>query len=685
MMLLRYRLRVGSSCIDFIAVQAALHSCPMALMTLANLKHAHGDNRVLDGVSLSLDRGQKVGLVGRNGCGKSTLMRIICGNYPPDEGQVQMARGTRVGYLPQDPKLDGQRTLRREAEQAFSELADLHDRIDDVSHRMAEATDPTETDALMKEYEKLEHRMQAAGGYTVDHRIDAMLHGLGLGDETFNVQVADLSGGQKARLAMCKLLLSEPDVLLLDEPTNHLDIDGRQWLEQFLKAYDGAVMVISHDRWLLDEVVEKIVELERGRLVEYPGNYQAFREQRVVRQLEQKREYDKQQTYIRHQKQYIQKYKTGQRAKEARGREKRLERFIRDEVVEQIRDDAVMGLNLSKAPRSGDIVMTAHDITKAYDQKKLFTSVSVSIKRGQRIGVIGPNGCGKSTLIRTLMTEAQPDAGTVKLGSSLSIGYYRQTHEDLDDADTPVTYLQRRVPDTMEQAARDVAGAFLFSGTDQDKPFGVLSGGERTRAVLAGLVIGGHNLLVLDEPSNHLDIPSAERLEAALCQFDGTLILITHDRMLLQDTVDELLVFDGHGNVRHFFGKYSDYLAASHAGIEAARHEGTKEEKTEGNRQKAKEKSDRLATATKSPRPRKPQSSSRKPKKGKHAWLKQEDLEKQITDLESQLAALDTRLADPDLYRDKDAFRDVHDQREKLAEKLKPLEEEWLRRAEDDG
>ncbi len=636
----------------------------MALLTCANLTHAHGDKRVLDGASVSLDRGQKIGLVGRNGCGKTTLLKLICGDYAPDAGQVQLSRGTRVGYLAQDPQLEGQRTLRREAEQAFAELARLHDRLDEVAHRMAEATG-AELDRRMSEYEKLEQRMHAAGGYTVDHRIDAMLHGLGLGDETFDVRVADLSGGQKARLAMAKLLLSEPDVLLLDEPTNHLDIDGRQWLEQFLRAYAGAVLVVSHDRWLLDEVVGRIVELERGRLIEYPGNYQTFREQRAVRQLEQQREYEKQRTYVRHQQQFIDRYRAGQRSKQARGREARLERFIEQEMVEHVPDEDVMNLVLPKAPRSGDIVVTAHDITKAYGEKKLFAGVSVSVKRGQRLGIIGPNGCGKSTFVRTLMGELAPDTGSVKLGSALSIGYYHQTHEHLDERDTPVTYLQRRAADTSEQTARDVAGAFLFSGVDQDKPFGVLSGGERTRAVLAALVIGGHNLLVLDEPSNHLDIPSAERLEAALQQFDGTLLLVTHDRMLLQDTVDELLIFDGRANVRHFYGKYRDYL-------ETVRTAGPEEHKVK----------ERSAQATKPPASPAPQAAARRPKKGKLAWLKQDDLEQQIMALEQQLAALDQRLADPDLYRDPKQFSKVHEEREALAAKLKPLEKEWLRRAE---
>ena len=635
----------------------------MSLITVMNLTHAHGQKRVLDRVNLALHAGQRIGLVGRNGCGKTTLMRLITGDYEPDDGQVQFTRGTRVGYLPQDPKLDGSRTLRREAEQAFAKLADLHEQRDRLSHEMAEA-DGNELDRLLKRYEQVEHAIEAAGGYTIDHRIDATLHGLGLGSETFDVPVSGLSGGQKARLALAKLLLEEPDVLLLDEPTNHLDIAGRQWLEKFLVDFSGAVMVVSHDRWLLDEVADKIVEVDGGRLHEYPGNYRAYREQREQRRLEQGRVFAKQQTYIRHQKQYIQRYKTGQRAKEARGRQKKLERYIRDETVDSVTAEKSIGLDLPKAPRSGDNVITTSTtgIGVRYDEKVLFEKFALQIKRGQRIGVIGPNGCGKSTLTSCLIQMRSPDVGSVRLGTNVSLGYYRQTHENLDDEDTPISYLQRCVPDGAYQSARDLAGGFLFTGNDQEKPFGVLSGGERTRAVLAGLCIGGHNLLVLDEPSNHLDIPSSERLEEALRQYDGTLLLITHDRMLLQDTVDELLIFEPGKPVKHFLGTYCDWL--------------DEQDKAEQAR----------LQALQQPKPKPAKKPSKKadndPPRNPLVKVSDKDLEKRIITAETELAELDQRLADPQLYKDKDAFREVHDARQKLAGELEPLEAEWMRRAE---
>ncbi len=661
----------------------------MALASLANVELSFGDRRILDGASITIDRNQRIGLVGRNGTGKTTIMRLLTGQLQPDAGQVQVGRTVRVGYLAQDPKLDSTRTLRREADGAFADLAKLHEQLEQISHEMAEADDE-QLDRLMKRYEQVEHEVEAAGGYAVDHKIDATLHGLGLGDETFSVPVSGLSGGQKARLAMAKLLLSHPDVLLLDEPTNHLDIAGRQWLEQFLNAYEGAVMLISHDRWLLDEVVDRIVELDRGRLVEYPGNYTAYREQREVRRLEHQRVFDKQQDYIRQQKQYIQRYKTGQRAKEARGRQKKLDRFIRDQVVEQAHVQKVMNLNLPPTKRSGDIVVTADAVTKRYDDLVLADGFSIAIKRGQRLGVIGPNGCGKSTLTRILIGRDEPDRGHVRLGAQVSVGYYHQTHEHLDDQDTPVTFLQRHVADTAEQSARDLAGAFLFSGDDQDKPFGVLSGGERTRAVLASLMVGGHNLLVLDEPSNHLDIPSAERLEQALAEYDGTLILITHDRRLLQDTVDELLVFEGGGQVRHFLGTYEQWLAAqaevsAKDAASAAEAGGAADKPARVERAGREDRAKPQAARTKTGAPSK--SSKKSPKKspkkrGKHWHLSDEQVEQRVEALATRVAELDEQLADPDLYRDPGQFNEILAQRQAAADELEPLEAEWLRRAE---
>jgi ATP-binding cassette subfamily F protein 3 len=658
----------------------------MALLSVANLQYSIGDRVILDGVNLTVEAGEHVGMVGRNGCGKSTLLKLIAGvgNIKLDSGQIQLARGATAGYLTQDPNLDPDRTLREEAGKAFEALDNLHKELEDLAHEMGTAEGDA-LDKLLKRYEQVEEKVATMGGYAVDHKIDETLHGLGLTDEFFGVKVKDLSGGQKGRLALAKLLLNEPDILLLDEPTNHLDIAGREWLEQYLASYNGAVIIVSHDRWLLDRVVSKIYELELGGMVEYPGNYQAFRTQRAERRLTAQRLYEKQQERIKHEQAFIDRYRAGQRAAQAQGREKRLERLKRDEMLERPVELNEMNLTLRPKTRCGDLVATTDHVTKGYENKPLFRQLSLVIKRGERWGIIGPNGAGKSTLVRTILGEIQPDDGAVRVGNSVDVGHYKQTHEHLDMKLTVVEYLQRIVPSGHEQEARDLAGAFLFSGDQQDKPLSVLSGGERSRAVLAGLMVKGHNLLVLDEPTNHLDIPSAERLEDALKQFTrepegfsqnvsggGTLILITHDRMLLEDLVDQLLILDGKGNARHFMGKYSEYVVAQRAAITApppAKPTRKREEKSAKPQASPGSSGKAPGTAAAS-------------KGSALTKMSQESLEEKIVKVESQLAEVDKELANPDIYRDSDKVRKLQDRRTRLVAELLPLEEEWARRAE---
>lgn len=661
----------------------------MALLSVANLVFNYGERAILDGVNLTVSAGEHVGLVGRNGCGKSTLLKLVAGieTHKPEAGQIQLARGATAGYLKQDHHYDENKTLREEAGAAFAELAALHEQLDEIANKMGVAEGDA-LDKLLKQYERVEHDMQAAGGYAVDHKIDETLHGLGLDDAVFAVKCGDLSGGQKGRLALAQLLLSEPDVLLLDEPTNHLDIAGRVWLEQFLAGYRGAVVLISHDRWLLDRVVSKIYELEAGQMVEYPGNYEKFRELRAARIEDQRRSFDKQQTKIKAEKAFIDRYRAGQRAKQAQGREKRLERYIRDESLEPPAELDTMKLQLTPKARAGDQVCVAEHLEVTYDDKTLFKDFGISIKRGDKIGVIGPNGAGKSTLIRCLLGEQQPTAGTSKLGSQVDVGWYRQTHEHLDLKQSIIEYLRKYVPSGTEQEARDLAGAFLFSGMEQDKQMSVLSGGERARAVLAGLMSRGHNLLVLDEPTNHLDIPAAERLEEALRRYnesqkrytttssggggEGTLILITHDRMLLEHLVDQILVFDGKGNVQHFLGTYSEYVES----IGGAAVLVDSDEKIDKKPEPAKQ----------APPPPKA-SSKTAPAKGKPnkqnkamAGLDLPRLEAKIEELEKQIEQIEQQLADPETYKDGGKFSGLQDRHTKLKAELAPYEEEWASR-----
>ena len=659
----------------------------MPLLTLAGIRHAFPSRTVLDGATLSIEAGEKIGLVGRNGAGKSTLLRIITQELKPDEGSMQLARGVRVGCLNQHPDFVPGDTVKQAAARAFDALHAAQAELEQVYEDMASAEGDA-LERLMERQSNLDTRIESLGGYAIEHRVDATLHGLGLEDERFDQPVDTLSGGQKARLGLARLLLESPDLLLLDEPTNHLDILGRRWLENFLaEEFNGAVIVISHDRWLLDRVVERIVEVEAGRVLEYPGNYQAFITQRHERKLVEQRVHEKQLDRIRAEETFIKKYKAGQRAKQARGREARLERYKRDELSERPIELDVMELNLPIPPRSGDVLVGAEHLRKAYDEHVLYDDFSISIRPGDRIGVIGPNGAGKTTLIRSMLGDIETDAGRIRCSPRLSVGWFRQNQDHLDPDRTIWEYLQKTMADAnpdgqvREQDARNLAGAFLFSGAEQEKKIDLLSGGERARMVLAGLVASPMNLLVLDEPSNHLDIPSAERLERALVNYGdakegrgGALVLISHDRALVEATCTTLIVFDGEGDVRLFNGRYSDW-----AEQDRRRSEEIQEAESAAKQKVA------LKEKAKKAKVRKKEEAARAVTKQQTAFskLSLKELEKQIERTESRIREIDELMMDPDVYTDGARTRKLQSERASLAEELEPLEFEWSCRAED--
>jgi ATP-binding cassette subfamily F protein 3 len=667
----------------------------MPVLAATNLDYSIGARVILHGASLSIEPGERIGLVGRNGTGKSTLMKAIAGEITPDAGDVSLQRSARIGFLKQDPVLDPELTLRQEAGKAFTELSRLHTELDAVFAQMERASDDVELERLMKRQADLQHRIEVAGGYAVDHRIDAVLHGLGFTDMQFRIPVSGLSGGQKGRLALAKLLIESPDVLLLDEPTNHLDIAGREWLEEYLRgSYRGAVIMVSHDRYMLDRVVTRIEEVEDGRLIDYPGNYSAFCEIRAQRRLTQLRAYEKQQDRFKKEEEYIRRFKAGQRARQAQGRLSRLDREKRDERLERPMEVDSLRFQLPKAPRAGDLVVIVRGAGKTYENaadesgvpsksKVLFHDLDLTISRGERWAFIGPNGSGKTSLVRAILGELPLTAGTVKLGANVVTGYYSQTGDEADESLLVYQYLQhiirRENPGTAfsEQQARDLAGAFLFSGADQDKPIGALSGGERSRARLAGLLASAKNLLILDEPTNHLDIPSAERLEDALALpdedgvgYDGTLILVSHDRALIDATCDHLVVFDGLGNAEIFHGTYSEYhqrQAEKLAQQKAAEAELQR-------RRESSQKKPAAAPASK-PKPQQPKSAL--------SWMTVDRLEKEIASITKRLKDLDVHMNKEEVYRDAAKCRELLADRDELQADLERHEEEWLRRAED--
>ena len=650
----------------------------MPLVAVSNVCFSYNDDVILDGCTFALDAGQRVGIVGRNGTGKSTLLRLIASMAEPESGVVDLQRGVRIGFLSQDPKFDPDETLRDAAEGAFADLHRLHHDLNEIFDRMSGA-EGDDLEKLLRRQERLEREIEAAGGYAIDHRIDSVLHGLGFTDSQFGIAVRDLSGGQKGRLALARLLLEEPEVLLLDEPTNHLDIDGCLWLEDFLvNQFRGAVVMISHDRYMLDRVVSRIVELEQGRLIEYPGNYAAFRKLRAERIVTMQRAYEKEQTKFKQEEAFIRKYKAGQRAKQARGRESRLNRAREESTLERPMELASFKLQFPPAERSGDLVAVGRKLSKSYtnddgSQKILFHDFDVTMERGERWGIIGPNGAGKTTLVRCMLGEQEINAGTINLGARLHVGYFRQTQAHIDPDLCVYRYLQHVIKQEnegttiSEQLARNLAGAFLFSGTEQEREMGLLSGGERARATLAGLLASGKNVLVLDEPTNHLDIPSAERLEEALSKeggFEGTLILISHDRALIDATCDHLIILDGHGGAEIFHGNYSlwNQMRGSDTGDADARIE--------------------TAPPKPAPAPEPPKPKKKERRKSRFSSLRQEDLESRIEKLEGRIRQLDEAINDPENWADPLKGTKLTEERAEAAAELEPLEEEWMARLE---
>ena len=653
----------------------------MSLLTVTNIRHTYGTRIVLDGVILSVERGEKIGLVGRNGSGKTTLMRIIRGDMEPDSGSSQLQKGARIGYLSQHPEFEETDTVQEAAARAFEKLNALHRELNAVYEEMAEADEKT-LDRLLKRQADLETEISSEGGYAIDHKIDATLHGLGFTEEQVAQKVSTLSGGEKARLGLARLLLESPDMLLLDEPTNHLDIDGRQWLEDFLaNEYEGAVLVVSHDRWLLDRVVKRIVEVERGVLRDYPGNYHDYISLRQERMLTDSRKHAKQLDKIRSEEACIRTFKEGQRAKQARGRASRLERFKEKELVERPMELDVMKLKLPQPQRVGDILIATEGLEQKFDERVMFENFDIVVRPGDRIGIIGPNGVGKTTLIRTILGDLQSVSGEVRKSPRLSVGWFRQNQSHIDLTLTVWEYLQSVIVSNdgdaraSEQQARDLAGAFLFSGREQDKQLETLSGGERARAVLAGLVSAAHNLVILDEPSNHLDIPAAERLEQSLTSFGdkgkhgGAILLVSHDRALLESTCTQLIVFDADGSLEIFQGRYSEHLAQKEA-------KSRDLEQAKARQKKAPAKT----SAGKDEQKKK----NKNRKKNPLEKLSMKDLEKKIEQFEGRLREIDEALGEPDIWKDHQACERLQNERVKIREDLEPIEFEWSRRAEDD-
>jgi len=516
----------------------------MSIVVFQDVHKSFGPEVVFDRLGLQFYAGQKVGLIGANGSGKTTLFRLILGSEQPDAGKVICAKNAKIGYLPQEPIFDGDRTVIEEMHEGLADILQLDRRIETFAKEM-ETLSGKELAAAMAEYDRLCHRFETAGGYACEARIKSILAGLGIGAEHYNANTSVLSGGQLSRLGLAKVLVKETNLLLLDEPTNHLDLQATTWLESFLRAYSGTVILVSHDRYLLDKVSEKVVELKNRTARVWKGNYSQYLETKETTGLAEQREHEKRVETVAKTLDFIARNKNqeGMR-KTAMGRKKRLERMLKanPDYLEKGAAEKTIHFSFADTDSQSDLVLRAENVTKSFGDLTLFENLSLDVNSGDRLGITGPNGTGKTTLLRLAMGQLAPDTGTIRLGPTLKIGYLDQQATTLNADNTVLEEARKVCPDLSPEAVRGKLGAFLFSGDDVFKNVGDLSGGQQNRLMLCKLVLTEPDVLVLDEPTNHLDIASREMLEAALNDYNGTVIAVSHDRYFLDRVMDSLLV-----------------------------------------------------------------------------------------------------------------------------------------------
>jgi ATP-binding cassette subfamily F protein 3 len=527
----------------------------MTLIRTEHIAKSFAGMPVLQDISWQIEANRKIGLIGTNGSGKSTLLQILSGRLLPDHGTVERARGLQLGYLTQEMSLEGNRTLYAEVREAFRPLLDMQEEMALLETRLAQSQN-NERDLLR--YGALLEAFQAHQGYTVSARVEATLFGLGFGPEDLHKPVVHLSGGQKNMAALARELLQETTLLLLDEPSNYLDIQATEWLEGVLRDYPGAVVVISHDRYFLDRVVDEIVELEHGRLQSYAGNYSAYVAIKTAQVEQQRKAYEQQQAEIRRQEEFIRRNMAGQKTKQAQSRQKALERLERLDKPSAHRDR--MALQFTANQRESHEVIVSRNVWKSYGQHTVLRGLSCTVYRGEKIGLMGPNGTGKSTFLRLLMGRDTPDQGTLRLGRNVTVAYYDQELGDLTSDATVLDEVWQVEPWKTVGDIRHYLSRFLFRGDDVYQTIASLSGGEKSRVALAKLMLTQANLLILDEPTNHLDIPAREALEAALTDYPGTLLLVSHDRYFL-DRIITRLFYMRNGTCDVYTGTYSDYQA----------------------------------------------------------------------------------------------------------------------------
>ena len=627
----------------------------MIILSAQHIAKSFGVNAVLRDVSLTVQQGDRIGLVGVNGCGKSTLMRILAGLDAQDGGEISLVRGLRVGYLAQQNMVTSGETVWNELQKVYEQVFAMEKKLRELEDEMAHAhTDAQRFAQLSADYDRLTQRFEEADGYSWKSMVSGVLNGLGFKPAQYDQCVDSLSGGEQTRLCLARLLLQKPDLLLLDEPTNHLDMETLQWLENYLAAYKGSVLVISHDRYFLDHVCTGIVEILMGASEQYNGNYTRYIAQRQERFESRMRAYEIQQKEIERQQAIIARYRMFNREKSIRAAESREKALDRMEKLEKPADERAIRFSFEARRRTGEDVLQLTEVSKSFGEKHLFHDLTLRVRAGDRVALIGPNGVGKSTLIKIIVGEEQPDTGFIRYGSNVDIGYYDQHQSTLHADKSALDEIWDRFPQMEQSNVRGALGMFLFTGDDVFKPIHTLSGGEKGRVALTALMLRKDNLLLLDEPTNHLDMDSREVLEDALTDFGGTIITVSHDRYFINRIANRIIEMQPDG-VTEYIGNYDDYIERKNRPVAVEAEAG--KTKTELEKEKRREKLSRQAL--------------------RQLKIRAQEAEKAVGVKEAEIAELEAQMADPSLYSDAQKSADVQRAYQKAQQALQTLYEQW--------
>ena len=635
------------------------------ILSCSHISKAFGTDSILEDVSFHIEEREKAAIVGINGAGKSTLLKIIIGELPPDDGDVVLAKGKTIGYLAQHQDLLSHRTIYEELLEVKRPVIELEERIRSLETEMKH-TAGAELEEMLSLDSRLTHEFDLQNGYAYKSEITGVLKGLGFAEEEFGKTVSTLSGGQKTRVSLGKLLLSSPDIIMLDEPTNHLDMESIAWLETYLLNYPGSVIIVAHDRYFLDRVVTKIVELDNKKSTVFQGNYTAYSEKKAMLRANILKAYLNQQQEIRHQEEVIAKLKSFNREKSIKRAESREKMLSKMEVLEKPTEvNDAMTIRLEPNVISGNDVLTVRGLSKSFGSLTLFENVDFDVKRGERIAIIGNNGTGKTTILKILNDMVRPDAGEIRLGSKVHIGYYDQEHQVLHMEKTLFDELQDTYPTMNNTQIRNILAAFLFTGDDVFKRIGDLSGGERGRVSLAKLMLSEANFLILDEPTNHLDITSKEILEQALLNYTGTVLYVSHDRYFINKTATRILDLTGQtlinyiGNYDYYLEK-KEHLTSLHVAAASEAERAPAESDTKLDWKQQKEEQARL-------------------RKRQNAFKK---VEEEILALETRNEEIDSQLAEESVYSDVAKLMEFNREKEEIAARLETLYAQWEELAE---